>query len=169
MASCATCGTTILFGGIKDGSLRFCSAACHAKGILLSRAEQVPEAEAYGVARRIHAGPCPQCSGAGPVDVHMSYRVWSALVMTQWKSLSQVSCRNCGVKTQLGNIAFSAVAGWWGFPWGLIMTPIQIIRTLAALLSPPGPSEPSPRLLQAAKLQIASGAPKAPNGLGHAV
>ena len=156
MASCATCGTTILFGGTKDGYLRFCNSTCQSKGFLLSRAAQVPESEAYGAARQIHAGPCPKCSGSGPVDIHMSYRVWSALIMTQWQSRSQISCWSCGVKSQLGNIVFSAVVGWWGFPWGLIMTPIQIIRTLVALTSPPKPTEPSHKLIQASKLQIAS-------------
>ncbi len=156
MASCATCGTTILFGGTKDGSLRFCNTNCQSKGAMLSRAAQVSDSEAFGHARRLHTGPCPKCSGSGPVDIHMSYRVWSALVMTQWQSRSQISCRSCGVKSQLGNIAFSAVLGWWGFPWGLIMTPIQIIRTLFVLVSPPNPIEPSPKLIHASKLQIAT-------------
>lgn len=159
MASCATCGTTILFGGTKDGGLRFCNAFCQTRGLLLSRAAQVPDSEAFSLARTIHAGPCPKCSGQGPVDIHLSYRIWSALVMTQWQSRSQISCRSCGMKSQLGNLALSAVVGWWGFPWGLIMTPVQVIRNLLVLVSPPNPAEPSSKLIQDSRLQIAAGAP----------
>lgn len=156
MASCATCGTTILFGGTREGSFRFCNAACQAKGDLLIRAAQVPEAEAYGWARQIHAGPCPQCSGPGPVDNHMSHRVWSALIMTQWQSRPHISCRSCGVKAQLADVAYSLVLGWWGFPWGLIMTPVQIGRTCFSMAFPPKPSEPSSRLIQASRFELAS-------------
>jgi hypothetical protein len=49
----------------------------------------------------------------------------------------------------------SAVAGWWGFPFGLIFTPISIIQNLAggkdvtghfraALSGPPAPGPPAP-------------------------
>lgn len=156
MASCATCHSFILFGGTRDGGLRFCGAACQAKGQLLARAAQVSEGEARQLARALHAGRCPKCSGPGPVDVHRSYRVWSALILTQWQTRSQVSCRRCGVKAQAGNLALSAVAGWWGFPWGLLMTPVQILRNAWQLASPPSPVEPSPYLVQDARLQLAA-------------
>lgn len=156
MASCATCHSFILFGGTRDGGLRFCGAACQAKGQLLTRAAQVSEGEARQHAHALHAGRCPKCSGPGPVDVHLSYRVWSALVLTQWQTRSQVSCRSCGVKAQVGNLALSAVAGWWGFPWGLLMTPVQITRNAWKLATPPDPAEPSPRLVQDARLQLAA-------------
>lgn len=154
MASCATCGSTILFGATKVGALSFCHAGCQAKGHLLVRAAQVPEAEAYAWARRIHAGRCPACAGPGPIDNHRSYRVWSAFIVTQWHSRSHIVCRSCGVKAQLGDIAYSAVLGWWGFPWGLVMTPVQIVRTLAGLAAPPKGSEPSAALIQASKLEL---------------
>lgn len=67
-------------------------------------------------------------------DVHKSYRVWSALLLTSWKTSPRVSCRSCGVKAQLGDTVFSLVLGWWGFPWGFVMTPVQIARNIAALI-----------------------------------
>jgi hypothetical protein len=48
------------------------------------------------------------------------------------------------------------VAGWWGFPWGLLMTPVQITRNAWKLATPPNPAEPSPRLVQDARLQLAA-------------
>jgi hypothetical protein len=59
------------------------------------------------------------------------------------------------VKSQLGDLAFSALLGWWGFPWGLLVTPVQIARNIAALASPPDPAQPSARLLQTARIQLA--------------
>lgn len=156
MASCATCGSTILFGATRVGALSFCNVGCQAKGHLLVRAAQVPEAEAYAWARRIHAGPCPVCAGPGPIDNHRSHRVWSAFIVTQWHSRSHIVCRSCGVKAQLRDMAYSAVLGWWGFPWGLVMTPVQILRTLGGLASPPKGSEPSAALIQASKLELAA-------------
>lgn len=40
MAKCGYCGTTILFGGKKDGDLRFCNDECHAKRISSLRCER---------------------------------------------------------------------------------------------------------------------------------
>ncbi len=156
MDSCATCGTSILFGGVHSDGLRFCNASCQEKGQLVSLAARVSEGEARSLALQIHAGLCPKCHGPGPVDVHTSYRVWSILVMTQWQSRPQVSCRGCGVKSHAGNLAISALCGWWGFPWGLIFTPIQVTRNILALASGPNPAEPSPKLVHIARMQLAS-------------
>lgn len=156
MASCATCGSTILFGATKVGALQFCNAGCQSKGHLHILAAQVSDYEAYGFARRIHAGPCPKCAGPGPVDNHMSYRVWSAFIVTQWQSRSHITCRACGIKAQLGDIGYSALLGWWGFPWGILMTPVQIIRTFIGIAKPPKQSEPSAKLVQASKFEIAA-------------
>jgi hypothetical protein len=156
MAACANCGTTILFGGVKAGELRFCNANCQSKGHLLSAATRVPDDVAIEFARKIHSGDCPRCQGPGPVDVHNAYWVWSALAFTRWGSQQQVSCRRCAAKTQAGKLAFSSVLGWWGFPWGLFWTPVQVARNAMALASPPNPAEPSARLVQIARVHLAS-------------
>ena len=100
-------------------------------------------------------GLCPVCSGNGPIDVHTSHEVWSILLMTSWKSLPRISCRSCGVKRQLGGLFFSLFAGWWGFPWGLVMTPVQIVKNVIGLASPPDPMQPSDELLHQMRLIIA--------------
>jgi hypothetical protein len=41
---------------------------------------------------------------------------------------------------------FSAVCGWWGLPWGLILTPIQIGRNVFGLFTKPNPAQPSAQL-----------------------
>ena len=133
MAKCAYCGTTIIFGGSRQGDLRFCNNECRNAGTLLNVSQQLPADIVREQMWAFHQGNCPKCGGRGPVDVHMSYRVWSALVVTSWSSRPHLSCRSCGVKSQLEDAAFSLVLGWWGFPWGLIATPIQVGRNLYAM------------------------------------
>ena len=91
----------------------------------------------------VHRGDCPLCEGPGPVDVHMSHEVWSALVMTSWKSIPHICCQSCGQKKRLVSLLGSLLLGWWGFPWGIIMTPIQIIRNIVDMVALPDTSEPS--------------------------
>jgi hypothetical protein len=150
MAVCDHCGA-ILFGGVKNGDLRFCNADCasHAASLLASR--RFPAAEIEQRVQSIHQAECPLCGGPGPVDIHTSHRVWSALVFTRWTSHPAISCRPCARKALLGSSAFSFFLGWWGFPWGLIMTPVQIGRNVVGLFGGPDPSTPSPALSNAVR------------------
>jgi hypothetical protein len=156
MASCAYCGTTILFGGVKENELRFCNKECYQKGSIIVLSKDVPKEVVDQQIRSIHRGACPKCQGNGPVDVHTSHRVYSALVVTSWRSMPIVSCRSCGIKSQLGNTIFSLAFGWWGFPWGLIMTPVQIVRNIAGIVKGPDETKPSDRLANLVRVSIAS-------------
>mgnify|MGYP003342456451 CR=1 FL=1 len=157
MAKCSYCNTTILFGGVTEGNLRFCNAGCHEKGQLARVAQRLPRSEVRAVLDEVHQGRCPECKGKVPVDVHVKHTVWSAVYLTSWNSKPMICCRSCGVKAQAGGLAFSAVLGWWGFPWGLIMTPVQIIRNISGMMSGPNPDEPSAELDRIVRLGIAAG------------
>jgi len=156
MAKCDYCGTTILFGGRRQGDLRFCNDRCQKAGVLIAISRQLPESLVQQTIWETHRGVCPKCGGPGPIDVHTSYRVWSALLITSWKSRLHVSCRSCGVKAQLIDAGFSLALGWWGFPWGLVVTPIQIGRNLVGAASGPDPSQPSAKLEKAVRIRLAS-------------
>ena len=156
MAKCSYCGTSIIFGGRRQGELRFCNENCEGAGILLSVSQQIPNDLIQPKVWEVHQGNCPRCNGRGPVDVHTSYLVWSALLLTSWKSRPHVCCRPCGVKSQPGDAAFSLVLGWWGFPWGFIFTPIQICRNLIGAARSVDPTKPSPELERLVRLSIAS-------------
>lgn len=156
MASCDSCGSTILFGGVRQGDRRFCNARCQSAGALMQISSSIPEGQVTEAIWRVHQGMCPKCQGPGPVDVYTSHSVWSALVITRWSSQPQLSCRSCGVKAQLGAAALSLVVGWWGFPWGLLLTPIQVIRNVAGILSPPDAYTPSPKLERQVRLSLGS-------------
>ena len=154
MASCDYCGSTILFGGKYNGNLRFCSDRCNELGSLMILSQQVPPDLVAQRLRQIHQSACPECGGPGPVDVHTSHRVWSALVLTSWSSRPTVCCRKCGLKNQAGDLLISLFLGWWGFPWGLVMTPVQIIRNIVGMASGPDPVKPSSQLEKIARLAV---------------
>jgi len=154
MARCDYCGTTILFGGRKQGDLQFCSARCQQNGATVELARQLPSADVQRELQAVHNGLCPKCGGNGPVDVHVHHRVWSAIALTSWRSKPSICCRPCGMRSQLGATLFSAVLGWWGFPWGVLITPLQIGRNIVAMVKPPDPSRPSPALERAIRLAM---------------
>ena len=156
MASCDNCGTTILFGGQKVGAHRFCNDSCAANGAFMRVAEQLPADLVEQQAWNLRQAPCPVCQGPGPVDVHTSHRVYSVLVMTSWRNQPRLSCRSCGTKAKLTDTAVSFFAGWWGFPWGLIMTPVQIGRNIVGMVSARDGSAPSPQLQKTVRTMIAS-------------
>jgi hypothetical protein len=159
MSTCNHCGAVIIFGGKRAGELRFCSEKClRASGAILAAhelANQVPEELLMRQVASVHQGVCPRCGRPGPVDVHVSHHVWSFFHVTSWKSRPQVSCRVCGVKSQCGGVLFSILFGWWGFPFGFMMTPVQIGRNLVGIFRAPDPTTPSDHLAQMVRSDIA--------------
>ena len=156
MAACDYCGATILWGGKLNGDFRFCNDKCQAAGVLVALIDQIPPEIAEERLSQVHHGNCPECGGDGPVDVHTSHTVTSLLVVTSWNSKPKVCCRRCGIKSQFGGLLWSGALGWWGFPWGLLMTPIQILRNIGGLVSPPKPGDPTPQLRKMVNLELAS-------------
>ena len=155
MAKCDQCGTTILFGGVREGGYLFCKEKCRDQAVFLRAATELPDEFVAEHARGVHAGTCFRCGGRGPVDVHTTHTVWSALVMTQWKSTPVVCCTSCGTKLKLRAIATSGLFGWWGFPWGLLVTPVQIIRNAGGLFKTADRDLPSADLLQMVRRDLA--------------
>jgi hypothetical protein len=156
MAKCDYCGSTIIFGGKRDANGRFCNEKCRSRGALLAISRQLPEAAVRDQVWKVHQGTCPRCSGPGPVDVYVVHKVWSALVLTSWSSTPQISCRACGRKNQLTGAATSLVLGWWGIPWGLLLTPIQVGRNLVGMTRSADASTPSKELENIVRMTIAS-------------
>lgn len=153
MATCDHCGTTIVFGGVREAGFHFCKPACRNQSQILVAANQLPDGFVEEQARSIHAGSCARCGSQGPVDIHT---VWSALITTQWSSKPILCCQACGTKSKLRAIAFCGLFGWWGFPWGLVAAPVQIFRNVGGLLSAPNPYEPSPEMLRHVRQRLAA-------------
>lgn len=143
MAKCGYCGSSIIMGGVSAGGQRFCNKKCHQNAYVLSVTKNVPADVLDRQVEEVWRGNCPKCRSLGPVDLHHVHEVWSILVLTRWTTKAQVSCRSCAVKRQLGGTAFSFFFGWWGFPWGLILTPVQITRNIIGMCGGPDSSRPS--------------------------
>ena len=156
MAKCDYCGSRILFGGRRREQLRFCNDQCLQRGTLLAISRQIPDAVVQQQVLNLHHGQCPKCHGGGPTDVHVRHQVWSAVFLTKWSSTPQVCCRRCGIKSQLTGAAFSLALGWWGIPWGLLFTPVQVVRNISGMVKPPDPMKPSAQLERIVRLTMAS-------------
>lgn len=155
MAQCSNCGSTILFGGKKAGDYRFCSKKCLSVGQYMLVADQLSEEMVSEVVNKTHKGNCPKCErDNGPVDVHTSYKVWSALYLTSWVNTPQISCKSCGIKFQLSGALYSLLLGWWGIPFGIIMTPVQIGRNIIAIFKSPNEDEPSEKLHKIVRINM---------------
>ena len=146
MAKCAYCGSTIIMGGVRSGAERYCNNKCASNGNVLRVAKAVPPDVLERHVEEVFRGNCPKCRGIGPIEVHKVYRVWSALVLTRWTTSSQVCCRSCATKSQAGAALFPALFGWWGFPWGLVLTPVQVTRNVMGICSGRDSSRPSEAL-----------------------
>lgn len=143
MAKCGYCDSTIFLGGVRAGDQRFCNRTCYQNAFVLNVTKNVPAAQIDQRVEELWRGNCPLCNGHGPVDVHRFHQVWSILVLTNWSSASRVSCKSCGVKRQFGALAFSFFLGWWGIPWGLILTPVQMTRNITGMCRNAGKEQPS--------------------------
>lgn len=156
MAICANCGTTILFGGVRQGGYRFCGKKCQQKGVVFGVAERIPPDIVQEQMESIHQGACPRCGGVGPVDVHTSYVVYSALLVTVFRNNPSLCCRACGIKERIKAVLLCGIFGWWGFPWGILMTPVQIVKNLHGIVFGPDPETPSAELERMVRLIVAS-------------
>lgn len=155
MASCGSCGGMVLLGGERSGGKRFCDKKCLARCTLFKIANELPGDLIQRQVDAVHKNGCPQCRGPGPIDVHTSYRVWSAVYVTSWSSHPKVSCRRCGTRHKIQDALFSLLLGWWGFPLGFIFTPVQIIRNLAGIARKHTAGQASQALEEMVRLDLA--------------
>lgn len=155
MSACNHCGKFILFGGRRVEDRVYCGAGCAAHDQELTLSRQIPAEQVREQMQRLRLAPCPRCKGPGPVDVHASHKVHSFLVMTQWSRPQVIGCRRCGLRRQFGHLFYSAVLGWWGFPWGLVMTPVQVVRNIGGIVRARGAHASSPEFEQVVRRLMA--------------
>jgi hypothetical protein len=156
-AECDFCGNSARFSPVHDDGQRFCSQACLRNARLLEVSLDIPEDEILEHAQAIRNGLCPVCRERHPpVEVRTRYIVWSAIIFTRSRTLRAVCCGSCGRKSNAKAIAFDLLFGWWGFPWGVIITPGQVISNLTEMGRTFDPMTPSQGLLQVARLELAA-------------
>lgn len=156
MASCAYCKKTILLGGVHQEGFRFCNKDCLAQGQVVMLAASMPEADRVRAAQTLFRGPCPQCDKRGGIDLYKSHYVMSFVLFTRHGSHTLLCCRTCALKKQGSDFGLSLLAGWWGIPFGLIFTPLALLRNGYAMLFPPKRVEPSAAFQQEVVLRLAA-------------
>ncbi|WP_052941288.1 hypothetical protein [Chromobacterium subtsugae] len=154
---CDFCGSWAGRSAVVDGGQRFCRQACLREARLLEISEDIPTDMIFQHACRIKQGSCSLCKKASSTtEVRPYYRVWSIGILTRWTKRTHICCHSCGRKTNFACLIFSFAFGWWGMPWGLIITPAQIISNLAEMFRSRADATPSDALLRAARLDLAS-------------
>ncbi|MDD3586149.1 MAG: hypothetical protein PHQ75_03105 [Thermoguttaceae bacterium] len=148
MGKCKHCGTTILFGGQRDsnGNL-YCNATCMEQDVPSRAREILPQDVIDRYTDSIRESECPVCHGrCSPIDIQYSYRVVSFLVITQYSTRPRLSCTRCARMANIKDFLITAIAGWWGFPFGILLTPIYLIRNMIKFICPVGENAPSEAL-----------------------
>ncbi len=151
MWNCKNCGTTVVLGGHKGKTGRFCSEKClHAGDVDWEEYQLSPE-EVKQYTQLLREGNCPVCSGPGPVDAYATYRVLSLLVVSTHEQRRRLSCRSCAMKANVASAFFCLLFGWWSFPLGIVLTPVFILLNVHSLLSTPNPDRALERMSDLAK------------------
>lgn len=107
-------------------------------------------------AMSIRRGACPQCRKSGSVvDMRTEHWVWSAIFFTKYGRRTALSCRECGHRRNLQALGKCVLLGWWGFPFGLLITPYKIVANLGEMLRKER-DEPSDALRDSVRARLAS-------------
>jgi hypothetical protein len=156
MATCKTCGKSIIAGGIKDHGYRFCSRMCHQrKAPYLSKLAEISEAAVDAEVEKLRTGRCPRCRSVGHVDEHQSVFVYSMILITRFGQRRHMCCAKCALKSQALDTLGTATLGWWGIPFGVIGTPVGIVMNLAHMGVTLRRKKPSKRLREFARDRLA--------------
>jgi hypothetical protein len=149
MATCDCCGKYYTFGGLKAGRYAFCNGTCQSRGSVLVALDQVSQRHVADYIETAHRSDCPSCGRPGPVDLRRSHWVWSAFIVTRWGTDQRIECARCGRLHQAKAMALLLLVGWWGVPFGLVLTPVQLVRNVIALMqSSKRPSADFERLMR---------------------
>jgi hypothetical protein len=154
MPKCHHCETTIVFGGVRDGRRRYCNQKCRDDDTMRLALGEIPPGFAEEKAQRIFEGPCPQCGGRGPNEVHVAYTIWALAIVTQFGEKATIGCQSCGTRARLKAIVANGLFGWWSMQ-GVLMTPVQIVRNLHGLMVASVSSRPSPEMIDTVRQELA--------------
>lgn len=124
------------------------------RGCPLPEVRTITEDEVREQALAVRNGACPQCRGKqSPVEVRTAHWVWSALLFTRYGRRTMLACRDCGRSASMKALGSSAALGWWGFPFGLLITPFKIGANIVELSRKDKP-EPSHALEELVRAQL---------------
>ena len=77
--------------------------------------------------------PCPVCdSNQQKLNGTVAHTVKSFLIFTTSERKPTIACPDCLDQVNDKAAWSTALLGWWGFPWGLLKTPVYIYRNFKA-------------------------------------
>jgi hypothetical protein len=153
MATCDCCGTYYTFGGLRTGRYAFCNGTCQSHGSVLVALDEMPPQYVADYIDTAHRSDCPSCGRPGPVDLRRSHWAWSAIIVTRWGTDQRIECAPCGRLRQARAMALLLLVGWWGVPFGLVLTPVQLVRNVIALMQ--SSKQPSADFARLMRLELA--------------
>ncbi len=154
MKKCSACGKRIALGGEAFVDQLYCNEKCRKAGLLEASERYLSHDIIMERVMDIHHGPCPMCGKEGPNDVQWHYTVWSAIFVTSHKDQPDICCRGCGIKKKWSGVLFSGTLGWWGFPFGLLLTPAQLVRNFVSMAKSPVHGKPSRELMDMIRMEM---------------
>ncbi|MBI3713798.1 MAG: hypothetical protein HY253_12680 [Burkholderiales bacterium] len=158
-SECDYCSNSARYKPTFDSGQRFCSKKCLHAARISEAAVDLTKTEIEQMAEKIRSGVCPVCNEiSSPVEVRFHHTVTSFIVLTRYTKRSSVCCVNCGRKENWKAFVSTFLLGWWGFPWGVFMTPTYLIANLGEMFEGRKVGEPSEDLLREAKFRLAMSA-----------
>ena len=152
---CAFCSNKLNGKIVQAGLKQFCNETCWQSARQKEAAETLGEEQIMQHACAIQNSPCPVCGRNGSiVEYRKAHYIYSLAIFTNWSSKGRLSCHHCSIGKNIEALLICAVAGWWGIPWGIFMTPVQIVCNLIELFKKGRIGQPSPELLEIAQLYL---------------
>jgi hypothetical protein len=109
-------------------------------------------------AMMIKNGDCPLCQRKkSAVELRTEHWVWSAVFVTRHGYRKALLCRDCGRSRNLKALGRCVLLGWWGVPFGLLITPYKIFANLGEFLRKDKP-QPSEALRDLVRTRLAASA-----------
>jgi hypothetical protein len=152
---CDYCGKSVLIQPVRRGAQKFCGERCSEESMLAARATTLAPDLVHAHAMAMKFGECPCCRVDGRIiEVRDAYHVVSLVWIYRYSETDQLCCRECGAKANRWAAAGCALTGWWSL-YGLFSTPYVIVKNLLAAYRRGDETEPSPKLVYRAQLDLA--------------
>ncbi len=161
---CDFCGKSLFPGPFSADGQRFCNIDCFHTSRLRQAAVDITDAQALERAKSLKSAPCEKCAlpQKNP-DIYKSYYIVSMVFIVTTSTESKFICKSCANRDSLWAILYCMTFGWWSLK-GIFMAPFQIAANISEMLHRSGSIDPSPLLVDWARLTLAEDRLKAGGG-----
>jgi len=97
--------------------------------VIHNQRTELSQVEIKVLVSEIKKTPCPICNQSfAPLQAAEIQKVRSILLITNHSAEAMIACENCIKKEKNKQLLLNFLLGWWGFPWGLIRTPMALVK-----------------------------------------